>query len=41
MHAEDLIVDDNAERQEIKHVREISPNIWTAVFARAFCVETV
>ena len=41
MHAEDLVVDDNAEREEVEHVGEIVPDIGVAVLARAFGVETI
>ena len=41
MHAEDLVVDHDAEGQEIEHIREIVPDIGVAVLAGAFCVETV
>lgn len=41
MNAEDLVVDDHTECQEIKHVGEIMPHAGVAVFARAFRVEAV
>lgn len=41
MHAEYLVVDHDAESQEIKHIREIVPDVGTAVLAGAFSVETV
>lgn len=41
MYAEDLIVDDNRQRQEVKHVGEIVPHIRIAVLSRALGVEAV
>lgn len=39
--AEDLVVDDDAERQEVEHVREVVPDVGVAVFARTLGVEAV
>lgn len=33
VYAEDLVVDDDAQRQKVKHVREIMPYVGIAVFA--------
>lgn len=41
MDAEDLIVDDGSQGQEIKHLRTILPNIQTPVLPQALIVETV
>ena len=41
VHAEDLVIDDDGQRQEIKHVGEVVPDIGVAVFAAAFGVEPV
>jgi hypothetical protein len=41
MDAEDLIVDNDAQRQEIKHVSEIMPNVRVTVFAGAFGIEAI
>lgn len=41
MHAEDLVVDHNAESEEVKHVGEIVPDVGVAIFARAFGVEAI
>lgn len=41
MHAKYLVVDHDAESQEIKHVREIVPDVGIAVLAGAFSVETI
>lgn len=41
MHAEDLVVYDDAERQKVEHVGEVVPDIRIAVLARALGVETV
>ena len=41
MHAEDFVVDHHAQREEIKHVGEVMPDIGIAVLAITFCIETV
>lgn len=41
MDAEDLVVDDHAERQKIEHVGKVVPNVGVAVFSGAFCIEAV
>ena len=41
MHAENLIVNHDAEGQEIKHIREIVPDVGVAVLAGTFGVEAV
>lgn len=41
MDAEDLIVDDDGESEEVEHVSEIVPNTCVAIFPRALCVEAV
>lgn len=41
MNAEYPIIDDNRQRQEIEHIREVSPNVRRAVFPDAFCVEAI
>lgn len=41
MDAEDLVVDDDAEGEEVEHVREVVPDVGVAVFAIAFGVEAV
>lgn len=41
VHAEDLVVDDDRERQEVEHVGEVVPHVGVAVLARAFGVEAV
>lgn len=33
VYAEDLVIDDDAQRQKVKHVCEIMPHIGIAVFA--------
>lgn len=39
--AKDLVVDDDAEGQVVKHVSEVVPDVCVAVLAAAFCVEAV
>lgn len=39
--AEYLVVDDDGERQEVEHVREVVPDVGVAVFARALGVEAI
>jgi hypothetical protein len=39
--AEDLVVDDHAECQKVKHIGEVMPDVGVAVLARAFRVKAV
>lgn len=39
--AKDLIVDDDGEREEIKHVGKVVPYVRVAIFPGALCIETV
>lgn len=32
MYAEDLVVNDNAERKEVKHIRKVVPDIGVSIF---------
>ena len=41
MYAEDLVIDDDAQREEIKHVGKVVPDVGIAVLARTFRVEAV
>ena len=41
MYAKDLVVDYNAQGEEIEHVGEVVPNVRIAVFSSAFCVKAV
>ncbi len=41
MNTKDLIVDDDAQGEKIKHVRKIMPDVGVAVFARTFRVESI
>ena len=41
MYAEDLVIDDDGERQEVEHVGKIVPYIGIAVLARTFRVKAV
>lgn len=41
MDTEYLVVDDHAERQKIKHVGEMMPDIGIAVFPRALGIESI
>lgn len=41
MHAEDLVVDDDGERQVVEHVGEVVPHIRVAVLAATLGVEAV
>lgn len=41
MNAEDLVVDDDRQREKVEHVREIMPYVRVAVFARTLGVEAV
>jgi hypothetical protein len=41
VHAEDLIVDDDGQGEEVEHVGEVVPHVGVAVLARALGVEAV
>jgi hypothetical protein len=41
MHAEDLVVDHNREREVVEHVCKVVPNVCVAVLARTLGVEAV
>jgi hypothetical protein len=41
MHAENGVIDDNAECKKVEHVGEIMPDCWRAVFARTLQIEAV
>lgn len=41
MHAEDGVIDDNAECKKVEHVGEIMPDCWRAVFAGTFQIEAI
>ena len=41
VHAENLVVDDDGEGEEVEHVGEVVPDVGVAVFAVAFGVEAV
>ena len=41
MHAEDLVIDHDGQREEVEHVREVVPDVGVAVLAVAFGVEAV
>ena len=41
MNAENLVVNDDAESEEVKHVRKIVPYIGVSIFARAFSIEAI
>ena len=41
VHAEDLVVDDDGQGEEVEHVGEVVPDVGVAVFAVAFGVEAV
>ena len=41
VHAEDLVVDDDGEGEEVEHVGEVVPHVGVAVFPVAFRVEAV
>ena len=41
MDAEYLVIDDHAQGEEVKHVREVMPDVGITVFPRTFCVKTV
>ena len=41
VNAEYPIIDDNGERQKVKHIREVGPNVGSSVFPYAFCIEPI
>ena len=41
MHAEDLIVYDDGERQKVEHVGEVMPDIGITILARAFSIKPI
>lgn len=41
MHTEYLVVNDHGEGKEVEHVREVCPDMGTAVFPYTFGVEAV
>ena len=41
MNAEDLVVDDHAQREEIEHVRKVMPHIRITVFPRTLCIKPI
>jgi hypothetical protein len=41
VYAKDLIVDDNAQSEKVKHVGEVVPHVGIAVLPRALCIEAV
>jgi hypothetical protein len=41
MHTEYLVVDDHAQREEIKHICKIVPNIGIPVLPRTFGIESI
>ena len=41
MYTKNLVVDDNTQCQEIKHVCKVMPNVCVAVLASAFGVEAI
>lgn len=41
MYAEDLVVNDNTQREEVEHIRKVMPHICIPVFPRTFRVEAV
>lgn len=41
VYAEYPVVNHHAQRQVVKHVREMVPDVGVAVFPRAFCVEPI
>lgn len=41
MHAEDLVVDHDAQGEEVKHVGEVVPDVGIAVFPRTLSVKSV
>jgi hypothetical protein len=41
MNAEDLVIDDHAQREEIEHVRKVMPHIRITVFPRTLCIKPI
>jgi hypothetical protein len=41
VHAEYTVLDDDGERQKVKHVRKIGPNVRGTIFSYAFRIEAV
>ncbi len=41
MEAEDLVVDEGGERQVVKEVGEVLPNIGVAIFPKAFVIKAI
>lgn len=41
MNAEYPIVDDNGQRQKVKHVREVRPDVRRAILPHTFCIEPI
>lgn len=41
MDAKNVIVDDDAQGQEVEHVGKVMPDVGVAVFSRALCVKAV
>ena len=41
MHTEYLVVDDDTQSKEIKHIRKVVPDVGIAILPRALCVEPV
>lgn len=41
VYAEYFVVDDDRQREEIKHIGEVCPHAWGAVFSMTFRVETI
>lgn len=41
MHTEDLVVDHNAEGEEVEHVGEVVPDVGVSVLPRALSVEPI
>ena len=41
MYTKDLVVNDHAEGEKVKHVGKVVPYVCCSVFAHAFCVKAV
>jgi hypothetical protein len=41
MNAEDLVIYDNGECEEVEHVGKVVPDVGVTIFSTAFCVEAV
>jgi len=41
MHTEDLIVDDDAQREKVEHIRKVMPHIRISILPRAFRIESI